>query len=63
VLAVVLAVELAAASLLMRRRSLLGAAAEPGARPTPRVASVAVLLLAAAVLYVPSLFWLAATGE
>lgn len=62
-LAVVLAVELAAAYVVWRRRSLLRAAVEGAARPAPRFASVVLLLLAAAVIYVPSLFWLATTGE
>lgn len=62
-LVVVLAVELAAAYLVLRRRSHLGAGREVPARPVPRITSVVLLLLAAAVIYVPSLFWLAATGE
>lgn len=63
VLAAVLAVELTAAYLVWRRRSLLGTAAEVAAKPRPGVASAVILLLAAAAIYVPSLPWLASTGE
>lgn len=63
VLAVVLAVDLAAACLVWRRRSLLEPAGEVRGGRSPRATSVALLLLAAAALYVPSLFWLASTGE
>jgi hypothetical protein len=62
VLVVVLAVDLEAAYLVWRRRSSLGPAGDGRGRRSPRVTSVAVLLLAAAALYVPSLLWLATTG-
>jgi len=63
VLAVVLAVDLAAAYLVWRRRTLLGPAGDARGRRSPRAAFVALLLLAPAALYVLSLVWLASTGE
>jgi hypothetical protein len=62
VLAVVVTVELAAVYLLLRRRSRLGSAGEAHPGRPPRLDAGSLLMLVAAALYVPSLFWLATTG-
>lgn len=62
VLAVVLGVDLAAVILLLRRRSRLGPVDEADTGRQPRLSAGALLVVVAAVLYVPSLFWLATTG-
>jgi len=61
-LAVVLAVDLAAVYLLLWRRSRLRAAGEAHPGLPTRLHAGSLLLLVAAALYVPSLFWLATTG-
>lgn len=63
VLALVLAVDVGAVYLLLRRRAAVPGLGEAHAGAPARSYAASLLLFTAAVLYVPTWFWLASTGE